>query len=72
MLNSASLRRGSCPGEALRGKTYTYLVAVTTDNAAGARGTSNAYGFEVRGDRWLISRGPELAGVREEIWKRAN
>jgi hypothetical protein len=49
---------------------YVETVAFTTDNFAQSRGNSNAYGFEVRDDRWFLKRGPELAGAREEVWKR--
>jgi hypothetical protein len=49
---------------------YVETVDFATDNFAQSRGNSNAYGFEVRDDRWFLKRGPELAGAREEVWKR--
>ncbi len=49
---------------------YVETVEFASDNFAESRGRSNAYGFEVRDERWLLRRGPELVGVREEVWKR--
>jgi hypothetical protein len=54
----------------LRGDKYVESVAFTTENVANARGQQNAFGFEVDGDRWLVKRGPEAAGVGDEEWKR--
>ena len=56
---------------ALKGDRYVETVAFTTDNSRGARGSTNPYGFEVDGDRWVIKRGPGVPGAAEEEWTRA-
>jgi hypothetical protein len=54
----------------LKGDKYEETVAFTTDNVAQARGNSNAFGFQVDADRWLIKREPGVEGAAEEVWKR--
>jgi hypothetical protein len=54
----------------LKDGKYEETVDFTTENGADARGRSNPFGFEVRDDRWILRRGPEQAGAREEVWTR--
>jgi RNA polymerase sigma factor (sigma-70 family) len=54
----------------LKGDNYEETIAFTTHNSEESRGNSNAFGFQVDSDRWLIKRGPDLPGDAEEAWKR--
>jgi hypothetical protein len=55
----------------VRDGKYEETVQFATDNCAQMRGHSYSYGFEVRDAKWLLRRGPELEGAREEVWRRA-